>query len=430
MGCTPFFRAWGKMRTAVIFARLVRFGSPLRAREGNAKVVPKHLLPRGDAITCSLKPALPVSARPERRAACAQPPRSRLPSGARRPGRRGGDSAARVTGAGAPGPREIGWAPPYHSHASSARRAGGDHRCEAAPERWWEVPVPSAWRVPSAPWRSRRGTMGGGRGGGTPGIGLREAPAVLNARQTASDHKRARSRKLQGKAGLLRQPGLSGGNHILTLDEAAGVLPRPDVYEDDVTRYGAKERNTGTDEHRNASDNEALNEPGLKKPLNRDPAIHVNVPNAASSKLQNDFGRSSRHALHRCPDRGGSERASAEHENGLLAIGPRVKSQDRLESLAADDQRIHRGHEFIIAVGFPTARRQEIEVTVGSCDEAVDAGANKDGCFHGRVLKRGSQHNARCSIHGAVSKKIYISPPVNFVRSSTKQSRLPKGSLQ
>jgi hypothetical protein len=45
-------------------------------------------------------------------------------------------------------------------------------------------------------------------------------------------------------------------------------------------------------------------------------------------------------------------------------------------------------------------------------------------------LKRGSQHNARCSIHGAVSKKIYISPPVNFVRSSTKQSRLPKGSLQ
>ena len=29
---------------------------------------------------------------------------------------------------------------------------------------------------------------------------------------------------------------LLGGNHIFTLDEAAGVLPRPDVAEDDVVR--------------------------------------------------------------------------------------------------------------------------------------------------------------------------------------------------
>ena len=43
---------------------------------------------------------------------------------------------------------------------------------------------------------------------------------------------------------------------------------------------------------------EALNEPGLKKPLNSDPAIHVNVPNATSSKLQNDLGWRPRHALH------------------------------------------------------------------------------------------------------------------------------------
>src|ERR1035438_6238715 len=120
---------------------------------------------------------------------------------------------------------------------------------------------------------------------------------------------------------------LSGGNHILTLDEAAGVLPRPDVSEDDVARYSAKERNTGADEHWNASDNEALNKPGLKKPLNSDPAVHVNVPNAASSKLQNDFGRSPSHALHHSPVRGGGERASAEHENGLLAIGPKDKKK-------------------------------------------------------------------------------------------------------
>ena len=57
---------------------------------------------------------------------------------------------------------------------------------------------------------------------------------------------------------------MSGGNHVFTLDEAAGVLPRPDVLKDDVACYSAKERNPGADEHRNASDNEPLNEPGLE----------------------------------------------------------------------------------------------------------------------------------------------------------------------
>src|SRR4029453_14248821 len=94
-------------------------------------------------------------------------------------------------------------------------------------------------------------------------------------------------------------------NLVLALDEAAGVLPCSDVPENDVAPYRAKERNPGTDEHRNASDNEALNEPGLKKPLNGDPAIHVNVPDAASSKLRRDFNRIPRHTLHYGPDRGG-----------------------------------------------------------------------------------------------------------------------------
>ena len=110
---------------------------------------------------------------------------------------------------------------------------------------------------------------------------------------------------------------LLDGNLILALDEAAGVLPCPDVLEDDVARYRAKERNPGTDEDRNASDNEALNEPGLKKPLNGDSAIHINVPDAASRKLRHDFGRSPRHPLHHSPERGGGERASAEHETGF-----------------------------------------------------------------------------------------------------------------
>ncbi len=55
---------------------------------------------------------------------------------------------------------------------------------------------------------------------------------------------------------------LRGGNRIFTLQEAARVLPRPDVPEDDVAPYGAKEGDPGTDEHGNPRDNKALNEPG------------------------------------------------------------------------------------------------------------------------------------------------------------------------
>ena len=61
---------------------------------------------------------------------------------------------------------------------------------------------------------------------------------------------------------------------------------------------------------------------------------------------------------------------------------PRVEAENRLERLAADDQRIHGGHELLIAVGFATAWWQEVEIAVGSCDEPVDARTNKDGCLH------------------------------------------------
>ena len=63
----------------------------------------------------------------------------------------------------------------------------------------------------------------------------------------------------------------SGANDILTLDEAARVLARRDVRERDVARQRAKQRHAVTNEHRHAGDDQALDEPGLKKPLNGDP---------------------------------------------------------------------------------------------------------------------------------------------------------------
>src|SRR5437870_5199880 len=108
--------------------------------------------------------------------------------------------------------------------------------------------------------------------------------------------------------------------------------------------------------------------------------------NAASGQLRHDVGRSSRHPLHDRAEWRRGEWASAEHEHALLTIGPRLKGQHRLEGLAAYDQRIHRGHEFVVAMGFATAWRQEVEITVGSSDEAVEASTNKDRCLHCRVL--------------------------------------------
>src|SRR5215813_7843803 len=147
------------------------------------------------------------------------------------------------------------------------------------------------------------------------------------------------------------------GNRIFTLNEAAGVVARRDVLENDITLCCAKERDPGADEHGNACDNESLNKSGLKKPLDSDPAIYVNMPDTANGKLRHDFRRIPRHTLHQSPSGGGRERAIAERENGLGAVRPRVKSQDLLESIAANDQRIHRGHELIVAVGLAAAGR-------------------------------------------------------------------------
>src|SRR5207247_6643938 len=106
---------------------------------------------------------------------------------------------------------------------------------------------------------------------------------------------------------------------------------------------------------------------------------------AARLEPRHDVGRSSGHLLHYCPRRSRSNRTTAEHEDRLLSVGPLVKAEGRLEGLSADDQCIHRGHEFLVAMRFNLGW-EKIEGAIGSSDEAVEAGANKDGRFHCRVL--------------------------------------------
>src|SRR5262245_32265573 len=150
---------------------------------------------------------------------------------------------------------------------------------------------------------------------------------------------------------------LLAGNRIFTLNEAADVVTRRDVLENDIARCGAKERDSGADEHGKACDNESLDKSGLKKPLDSDPTIYVNMPDAASCNLRHDFRRIPRHTLHHSPGGGGMERVRAERENWPGAVRPRVKGQYLLESIAANDQRIHSGNEFIVAVGLVAAGR-------------------------------------------------------------------------
>ena len=151
-----------------------------------------------------------------------------------------------------------------------------------------------------------------------------------------------------------------GGNDILTLNEAADVLACRDVLESDIDRHIAKQRDTGADQHWNARDDEPMNEPSSKKSLDGDPAIYVNVPNPAGGKPRHDFRWCPRHMLHYGLGRSRSQRVTAEHDNRLLAIWPSIEVQDRLVSLAAHDQRIHRSHELLVPVGFAAARRQEV----------------------------------------------------------------------
>ena len=117
--------------------------------------------------------------------------------------------------------------------------------------------------------------------------------------------------------------------------------------------------------------------PALKESLNGNSTIHINMLDATGCELRWDCGQRPGNAHHRSIQEQ-RHRASAEHEDRLLAVGPGVKSQYRLVRLAPNDHRIHRGHELVVAVGFAAARWEKIEAAVPSGDETVKAGTNKE----------------------------------------------------
>src|SRR5579871_5115039 len=104
----------------------------------------------------------------------------------------------------------------------------------------------------------------------------------------------------------------------------------------------------------------------------------------ASREPGNDFGGRSGHLLdHAATNSGEVQRAAAQDEDGLAAIRPFGKGENNFESVAADDESVDAGHELGVAVRFAAAGRKEIQVTVGTRNETVNAGTDENRGNHG-----------------------------------------------
>src|SRR2546426_12163812 len=177
---------------------------------------------------------------------------------------------------------------------------------------------------------------------------------------------------------------------VLALNQAARIVTSRYVTEPNVAREGAEERNSLSNKHRHASDNETLNEPRSQEPLNGDPTVDVEVLGTTNSEPRNDISRWPGHLFNNASTgRRQVDGATTQDHDALVTIGPGPKGQNLLEGLATYHNRIDACNELVVAVGFATALRKKVEIAVRSRDEAVDAGADKDGYRHRRLFTGG-----------------------------------------
>lgn len=177
---------------------------------------------------------------------------------------------------------------------------------------------------------------------------------------------------------------------VFALNQAARIGPCLEMTEPDVARERAEERDPLSDEHRDASNDETLNESGAQEALNGDPAVDVGMVRAGGGKFRNDVRGRSTHLFHPAAAHAGKiEGTAAENDHALVTVGPGVKGQNGLEGFAADDDGVDAGDELVVAMGFAAARREKIESAVGAGDETVEAGADEDGELHERFPRCG-----------------------------------------
>ena len=85
---------------------------------------------------------------------------------------------------------------------------------------------------------------------------------------------------------------------VLALDQAAWIVFRGYVTEPYVFQQRTKERNSFSNEHGHAGDDETLNQAGAQEPLNGDPAIDVEVVGSIGGEFRNNLSWRSGHLLH------------------------------------------------------------------------------------------------------------------------------------
>jgi len=154
------------------------------------------------------------------------------------------------------------------------------------------------------------------------------------------------------------------------------------VFEQDIARQRPEERNAGADQHRNAGDDQAMDESGTEEPLDGQPAVDVEVLEAARLESRHDLLRRARHPLDGRAGRRRSQPAPAEHDHRLGSVRPGLEGPDHFVRLPSHDQCVHRGHELLEAVGLVAAHVEKVERVIRPGDEPVNTGADEDGGVH------------------------------------------------
>src|SRR3984957_1754472 len=187
----------------------------------------------------------------------------------------------------------------------------------------------------------------------------------------------------------------SPDDFVLTLHQSGGIGLSRHVTEPHIVRQRAEKRDAFTDQHGHAGDGEALNQAGAQEVLDRNPAVDVDVLHSIRGEFRHNLRRFSGHLFDHssAPDFssnfGEVDWPATKDHDALVFIWPLGERQNDFVGVAANYQRIHRGHELDIAVGFAAVRGQKIERAVQPGNETVNAGADKDRYRHRPLLDAG-----------------------------------------
>ena len=88
-----------------------------------------------------------------------------------------------------------------------------------------------------------------------------------------------------------------GSNDVLTLHHATRECPRPNVLQPDIVTERAKQRNAVSQKHRDAGDNDPLDQACVQESLDGYPSIHVEMGEATCAQPLHDLQWASGHEL-------------------------------------------------------------------------------------------------------------------------------------